>query len=100
MRWTQEFAEEGGGGVSSWYIDENGIEQLFFAPPIPLEQLLALPNYMAGAIAQIDRVFFSDSSIVAFLQEEVEPFFHGDRGAEDTARILQNRVGTYLAELN
>ena len=32
------------------------------------------------------------------VQEELPPFFHGDRTAENTARIIQNRVQTYLSE--
>jgi len=32
------------------------------------------------------------------IEEETAPFFAGDRTAEDTARIIQNRVQTYLSE--
>ena len=36
--------------------------------------------------------------ILEILMEEWLPFSHGDRSAEDTARILQNRVQTFLWE--
>ena len=39
-----------------------------------------------------------DMTISAMVQEETLPFFAGDRSAEDTARILQNRVQTVLNE--
>ena len=36
--------------------------------------------------------------ILEILSEEWLPFVHGDRTAEDTARILQNRIQTFLHE--
>ena len=40
---------------------------------------------------QIDAIFY-------IIAEEWMPFIHGDRSAEDTARIMQNRVQTFLWE--
>jgi len=39
-----------------------------------------------------------DDTITEMVQEEILPFFNGDRSAADTARILQNRIQTYLSE--
>lgn len=39
-----------------------------------------------------------DPTVEAILQEELSVYLSGDRSAADTARILQNRIGTYLAE--
>ena len=39
-----------------------------------------------------------DETITEMVQEETLPFFNGDRSAADTARILQNRIQTYLSE--
>jgi len=39
-----------------------------------------------------------DETVTEMIQEEVLPFFAGDRSAADTARILQNRIQTYLNE--
>jgi len=36
--------------------------------------------------------------VMEIIWEETSPFLAGDRTAEDTARIIQNRVSTYLAE--
>ena len=44
------------------------------------------------------RGYGADSTIMDILIEELRPFLHGDRGAADTARIMQNRVQTYLWE--
>jgi len=40
-----------------------------------------------------------DEGVWEMVQEELLPFFAGDRSAADTARILQNRVQTFLNEL-
>ena len=39
-----------------------------------------------------------DDTVTEMIQEETLPFFAGDRSAADTARILQNRIQTYLSE--
>jgi len=39
-----------------------------------------------------------DETIEEMIAEEVLPFFSGDRSAADTARILQNRVHTFVQE--
>jgi len=39
-----------------------------------------------------------DETIHEIVQEELLPFLAGDRSARDTARILQNRIQTFLSE--
>jgi multiple sugar transport system substrate-binding protein len=39
-----------------------------------------------------------DSQIESIVQEEVTAFFTGDKSAEETAKIIQNRVSIYLSE--
>ena len=41
---------------------------------------------------------FGDLTLEIMIREELEPYLAGDRTAEDTGKILQSRVGTYLAE--
>ena len=41
-----------------------------------------------------------DNTVSIILDEEIQPFFTGVRTAADTARIIQNRVQTYLNERN
>ena len=39
-----------------------------------------------------------DDMITQIISEELDPFFAGDRSAEDTAEIIQKRAAIYLAE--
>ena len=39
-----------------------------------------------------------DDMVTQIISEELEPFFAGDRTAEDTAEIIQKRTAIYLAE--
>ncbi|MBQ8402640.1 MAG: hypothetical protein IJX14_12010, partial [Clostridia bacterium] len=41
---------------------------------------------------------YADPTITEILQEEISAYLSGDRTMEDTVRVLQSRVGTYLAE--
>ena len=41
---------------------------------------------------------FADPAIEEMIHEEIQVFLAGDRSAEETAKVLQSRVGTYLAE--
>ena len=41
---------------------------------------------------------YADPTITKILQEEISAYLSGDRTVEDTVRVLQSRVGTYLAE--
>ena len=36
--------------------------------------------------------------VTLIISEELEPFFAGNRSAEDTAEIIQKRAAIYLAE--
>ena len=40
----------------------------------------------------------SDPTLDRILSEEIGAYLSGDRSAADTAKILQSRVNTYLAE--
>jgi len=46
----------------------------------------------------ITHEYHPNPYVMAILWEETSSFFAGDRTAEDTVRIVQNRVSTYLAE--
>ena len=41
---------------------------------------------------------YADPTLEDILQEEIAAYLSGDRTLEDTVRVLQSRVGTYLAE--
>ena len=42
--------------------------------------------------------YYWSSELHAIIEEEAEPYFHGDITAEEAARRIQNRVEIYLAE--
>jgi len=47
----------------------------------------------------ITHEYHPNPHVMDIIWEETAPFFAGDRTAEDTARIIQNRVQTYLSEM-
>ena len=64
--------------------------------------LLAMREDEAAKIREIaegaDMTLHYDETVSMIVREETLPFFAGDRTAEDTARIIQNRIQTYLSE--
>ena len=71
------------------------IESGDWAPPIAtqaqIDQIMAL-------ITGLDMIAMRDSTVVSLIEEELLPFFAGDRSIQETVRIIQNRVQTYLSE--
>jgi len=53
---------------------------------------------LRGIVESASLLGRHDETITEMVQEEILPFFNGDRSAADTARILQNRIQTYLGE--
>lgn len=45
-----------------------------------------------------DIVWNRDSTVTSIVEEELGPFFAGDRTARETAEMIQNRVSIYVAE--
>jgi len=82
-----------------YYIDEFGQEQEFIVPRIPLAEAKGITGEVKELIEQVNSVFFYDPIVFNFIHEELPAFFHGNRTAEETGRILQNWVSTYLAEM-
>jgi len=64
--------------------------------------LYALREDQAALIREVvesaDMIIHHDETISMIVREESQAFFLGDRTAEDTARIIQNRVQIYLSE--
>lgn len=54
----------------------------------------AFRNLIRTAVLSTGR----DDMVTQIISEELEPFFAGDRSAEDTAEIIQKRASIYLAE--
>ena len=45
-----------------------------------------------------NSIYSYDEAILNIIKEEIEPFFDGQKTAEETARLIQNRVSLYVAE--
>jgi len=58
-----------------------------------------LANMLRKIIESITHEYFPDPHIYKIVTEEVFPVFEGIRPPEDAARIIQNRVQTYLNEM-
>ena len=55
-------------------------------------------NAMRAIVERADRIVRFDMHIVSIVYDEMGPFLAGRRSAEETARIMQNRVQTLLHE--
>jgi len=53
---------------------------------------------MRDAIDNITTSYAGDSKIMSIVSEEVDAYINGARTAAETARIIQSRVGLYVAE--
>lgn len=49
-------------------------------------------------INSTDRSAAYDKNVMNIVSEELQPFFSGAKSAEDTARLIQDRVGIYVNE--
>lgn len=69
-------------------------QQAYWYGPVESEDAQKLLE----VIQKTDTTYQFDSTIAAILLEEAEPFFNGQHTAEETAKIMQDRVQTYLDE--
>ena len=64
--------------------------------------LVALSDEEAEALRESVRTAYittgRDDMVMQIVEEEIEPFFAGDRTAQATADIIQKRASVYLAE--
>lgn len=49
-------------------------------------------------ISEVGRYNYNDARIESIINAEVDEFFSGNKSAEETAEIIQNKVGLYLNE--
>ena len=53
---------------------------------------------LLAAIEDASTLYLYDYTVTDILAEEAEAFYNGQRSAEDAAKIIQDRVQTYLDE--
>lgn len=49
-------------------------------------------------LEKADELQYQDTAIMAIIEEEVKPYFEGQKSAEEVADIIQSRVDIYLKE--
>lgn len=88
-------------------IDENGTEvesddTLYYhgedVPVMPMTQS-QLEQFVAY-VESVKGTSFADEEILRIIGEEMEAFFAGDKTAEESAKLIQNRVQLYMNERN
>jgi len=68
-------------------------------PAIAPELVSEIVIHTKMLIEQIDRTYLVDSNLVFIVLEELPSYLHGNKLAQDIARVIQSRVQTYLWEL-
>ncbi len=55
-------------------------------------------EYVMQYISSVDSVYYSNEKIMDIVREEAEPYFAGQKTAEQAVEIIQSRVQTYVNE--
>ncbi|MFZ5965614.1 MAG: extracellular solute-binding protein [Bacillota bacterium] len=55
-------------------------------------------DYINKFISELKTYANADANISSIIQDESKAFFSGDKSAEETAKLIQDRVNTYLGE--
>lgn len=63
-------------------------------PPMTDEEISMVRSFVENS----NRIKNSDPKIVLLVLEEAEMYYQGQRSLDDTAAMIQNRVGTYVQE--
>lgn len=85
-------------------IQKNGGKMRIKDDGIPDQEITLQPptqedvDYMENLLSQAKVYIGTDQKIIAIVQEETAAFFTGQKTAEATAQLIQDRVSTYLNE--
>ncbi|WP_313559813.1 extracellular solute-binding protein [Ruminiclostridium cellobioparum] len=55
-------------------------------------------DYIDGFISKLNKFANADENINSIIVDETKAFFSGEKSAEETTRLIQDRVNTYLGE--
>ncbi|MBR1866269.1 MAG: hypothetical protein IJ801_07160 [Lachnospiraceae bacterium] len=88
--YTDEFGQEIEPVDSTWGWDDLEVQ----IKPLTKEQEERYTNLVKNT----RKTGQSNSEIMEIIQEEVKPYFAGEKGLDETADIIQNRVKTYVNE--
>ena len=96
----QQIAIEAGhtpGGFVQIALEDGSIQAVFVPQMLLSDEVV---DMLQDSIQQASGFYEEHFAILDIILEETLPFLHGDRTAEDTARIIQNRVQIYLSEIS
>ena len=99
--WYCSLAESisGGDTLTTW---DKTMEQRKLEPYEKHWQEIRITDEMRTRIRQMlddaATARYADPAVEEMIFEELQAYLAGDRSAEETAKVLQSRVGTYLAE--
>ena len=79
----------------TWDYEGRHYETVFSREP-SITQRQA--DMMLGLVESLDTVIYYDAELVDLIREDAGAFLAGERSLEDTAALLGDRLGTYLAE--
>lgn len=79
----------------TWDYEGRHYETVFSWEPSITERQA---DMMLGLIRSLDTVIYYDAELVDIIREDAGAFLAGQRSLEDTAALLGDRLGTYLAE--
>ena len=79
----------------TWDYEGWHYETLFSWEPSITERQA---DMMLGLVESLDTVIYYDAELVDLIREDAGAFLAGERSLEDTAALLGDRLGTYLAE--
>lgn len=80
----------------SWEYEGKHHDTLFSWEPSITERQA---DMMLGLIRSLDTVIYCDAELVDLIREDAGAFLAGERSLGDTAALLGDRLGTYLAEI-
>ncbi|MHB1151787.1 MAG: ABC transporter substrate-binding protein [Eubacteriales bacterium] len=89
-KWTDERTGEVTEYPTTWYIGGESIE----IGEITQEYVDVVMNFLRS----LNQVVRYDTSMMNIIKEETAAFFAGSKTAEETAKIIQNRVSIYVSE--
>lgn len=75
----------------SWWVDDGIEVQMYAATQEDVDMIMDLINNVDSAVS-------FDQDIYDIISEEVQPFFEGQKTAQDVAGIIQSRVTIYVNE--
>ena len=79
------------------HIDPNAERDLWYdglRSPITEAEV----GLLRELLARVEHTTLSDDTAMGIVKEEAAPYLAGERGAEETARIIQQRMRIYVAE--